>query len=370
MNNNINDQVTSRSNDLTIMIGDLDAARQQVKTVERDVLLSEATDAMSKSNYSQLPVVDGAGLPVGVISWKSIGERLSSGGEMKYVYQCMEDADNKIVSERKPLLEVVDNIAEHDYIMVKSYDGKISGIVTASDLSRKFKQMTEAFALIGEIEYYLRELGKRADSNRAKETWDYYVKLAKNKNKWRRLNLNVCQTDFLKRLKLVENIRHKVMHFDKKRFTLAEGLLSSDDARQLSDMVKLLQHYTYGNANQPRVTFNHINLNSKRLRARRHRLKRSGDTTRALGGSANMQYETIGVWWDGEGDMLWVNFADGEGDMIRTKDGKSTVKVDDEGNILGFQILGISKRAMQSPVNIELVPEIELERHMPTVGPT
>ena len=41
-----------------------------------------------------------------------------------------------------------------------------------------------------------------------------------------------------------------------------------------------------------------------------------------------MPYETISVWWDGEGDLLWVNLADGDGDMVPTKDGKSTVKVD------------------------------------------
>lgn len=74
-----------------------------------------------------------------------------------------------------------------------------------------------------------------------------------------------------------------------------------------------------------------------------------------------MQYENISVWWDAEGDYLWVNLADGEGDMIPTQDGKSTVKVDDEGNILGFQIIGVSKRAMQKPFNFDLVPETASE---------
>ncbi len=70
-----------------------------------------------------------------------------------------------------------------------------------------------------------------------------------------------------------------------------------------------------------------------------------------------MQYETISVWWDAEGDYLWVNLADGDGDMVPTKDGKSTVKVDDDGNILGFQIIGVSKRAKQKPFNFGLEPE-------------
>ncbi len=79
-----------------------------------------------------------------------------------------------------------------------------------------------------------------------------------------------------------------------------------------------------------------------------------------------MQYETISVWWDGEGDLLWVNLADGEGDMVPTKDGKSTIKVDEQGNILGFYIFGVSKRAMQKPFNFDLVPEIESEIQSPS----
>ncbi len=72
-----------------------------------------------------------------------------------------------------------------------------------------------------------------------------------------------------------------------------------------------------------------------------------------------MEYNSIEVWWDAEGDYLWVNLADGDGDMIPTKDGKSTVKVDDEGNILGFQILGVSERAKQKPFNFSLEPMSE-----------
>ena len=50
-----------------------------------------------------------------------------------------------------------------------------------------------------------------------------------------------------------------------------------------------------------------------------------------------MQREQIRLWWDGEGDFLYVAFADGDGDMVRTRDGKAMVKVDDDGNVLGFQ---------------------------------
>ena len=75
-----------------------------------------------------------------------------------------------------------------------------------------------------------------------------------------------------------------------------------------------------------------------------------------------MKYATIEVWWDAEGDYLWVNLDDGDGDMVPTKDGKSTVKVDDEGNILGFEILGVSERAKQKPFEFSLEPETAQRR--------
>ena len=44
--------------------------------------------------------------------------------------------------------------------------------------------------------------------------------------------------------------------------------------------------------------------------------------------------------------------------MVRTQDGKALVKVDDDGNVLGFQIFGVSKRGeKQNPFGFSLVPE-------------
>lgn len=72
-----------------------------------------------------------------------------------------------------------------------------------------------------------------------------------------------------------------------------------------------------------------------------------------------IQGETVQVWWDAEGDFLFVSLAEGEGDMVHTRDGKAMVKVDDDGNILGFQIFGVSKRGeKQKPFGFSLVPEV------------
>ena len=70
-----------------------------------------------------------------------------------------------------------------------------------------------------------------------------------------------------------------------------------------------------------------------------------------------MRPEQIRVWWDGEGDFLYVALADGYGDMVRTQDGKAMVKVDADGNVIGFQLTGMSKRGKDaSPLSVKLTP--------------
>ena len=70
-----------------------------------------------------------------------------------------------------------------------------------------------------------------------------------------------------------------------------------------------------------------------------------------------MQNDVISIWWDNEGDFLSVTFAEGEGDMVQTRDGKAMVKIDDHGKILGFHLFGVSKKSKQAPFRFELLPE-------------
>ncbi|MCI0440572.1 MAG: DUF2283 domain-containing protein [Chloroflexi bacterium] len=64
----------------------------------------------------------------------------------------------------------------------------------------------------------------------------------------------------------------------------------------------------------------------------------------------------VTVWWDGEGDFLEVTFDDAEGTMRKTADGKAMVKLDEDGNVVGFHTLGVSKTAKKKPFEIELRP--------------
>jgi hypothetical protein len=65
----------------------------------------------------------------------------------------------------------------------------------------------------------------------------------------------------------------------------------------------------------------------------------------------------VSVWWDGEGDFLEVTFDDGIGKMKATDNPRVRVKIDDDGNVVGFYITSVSKAAKQKPFEVDLVPK-------------
>ena len=51
--------------------------------------------------------------------------------------------------------EAIPVIVEHGYVLVRQIDRKISGIVTASDLSLQFQELAEPFLHVREVELHL-----------------------------------------------------------------------------------------------------------------------------------------------------------------------------------------------------------------------
>ena len=55
-----------------------------------------------------------------------------------------------------------------------------------------------------------------------------------------------------------------------------------------------------------------------------------------------MDQKSITLWFDAEGDYLEVIFEQKEGYFRETDDDRVMEKVDMEGNVLGFSVLGVS----------------------------
>ena len=64
--------------------------------------------------------------------------------------------------------------------------------------------------------------------------------------------------------------------------------------------------------------------------------------------------EKVKVWFDPEGDYLEVQFKDAPGFMRPTADDAVMERVDDEGHLLGFSVIGVSRFRKDHPLEAEL----------------
>lgn len=64
--------------------------------------------------------------------------------------------------------------------------------------------------------------------------------------------------------------------------------------------------------------------------------------------------ERVKVWFDAEADYLEVQFREGTGYMKETAHDAVMERVDMQGNVLGFSILGVSRFRKDRPLEAEL----------------
>lgn len=234
--------------DPTHRVGMLDAANRPPMIVNPNADLNVATTIMLFHDYSQLPVMDGKVSLKGIISWESIGSRLSIGKECKIVRDCLVPAHEIPITT--PLFDAISTIVEHGYVLVRDVDNSISGIVTASDLSEQFVSMAGPFLLIGQIEGHLRQLIHRKFTVEELQSasltteeiegaadltlGDYYKLLGREEN-WQKLNLEIDRSEFIQHIESVRVIRNDVMHFD------PDGLIE-EDIRMLRDVARFFEN--------------------------------------------------------------------------------------------------------------------------------
>ena len=218
--------------DPTVRIGALEAANRKPTSVKPDNPLQVATTLMQMNDFSQLPVMPNERDVKGIISWKSIGIKLSLEHDCHLVSDCM-DPVAKEIHIGAPLFDAIADISQHGYVLVRGNDNAISGIVTASDVALQFMQLTGPFLIIGEIEGYLRSLVhrkftieemKEASSSTSEDgrpmsgpqdlTLGGYYQLLGKEERWNRLDWKIDRKGFLKRLDCVRERRNDIMHFN------------------------------------------------------------------------------------------------------------------------------------------------------------
>lgn len=214
--------------DPTFRVGRLESANKEPLSVSSNATLTEAVTIMMMHNFSQLPIIDGNTLK-GMISWKSIGSRLSQGKKDIEVRHFRQKAYE--ISPDESIFEAIELVKLNDAVLVKN-KGKITGIITTYDLSTEFRQLAEPFLLLGEIENQIRiilnnklslpELQSVNDPNDMERnisciddlTFGEYVRIFQNPDLWDKLQLQIDRKVFSKQLDDIRRIRNDVMHFN------------------------------------------------------------------------------------------------------------------------------------------------------------
>jgi hypothetical protein len=205
---------------------------------------------MLQNDFSQLPVMIGERDVKGIVSWKSIGCRLALKRTCEKVRDCL--GEHESISADRSIFDAIPIIVEHDCVLVRDPQKKITGIVTAADISTQFEQLAGPFLVLGEIENQIRMLltGRLSlsDLAAAKDatdtervikdvsdlTFGEYVRLLSKPEIWEKMDLPIDRRAFTTKLDKVRGIRNDVMHFD------PDGI-GDNETKELHEFAKLLR---------------------------------------------------------------------------------------------------------------------------------
>lgn len=239
--------------DPSYTIGEIASANNPPVKVTPNATLLEAKTLMLTRNFSQLPVMTNERDVKGVISWKSIGSRSATDIASSDVRSYM-DTHHELPSAAS-LFSAINTIVEHDYVLIRGHDNKITGIVTATDIALQFETISTPFLLISEIERNLRILiSGRLNISDVKQacpsehlpssfksvsdlTFGNYVKILENPACWIKLKLHLDRSTFCSELSEINAVRNDVMHFDPDPIT-PQDLSKLKNAAKMLNMLR------------------------------------------------------------------------------------------------------------------------------------
>lgn len=208
----------------------LEPADQELVTVKPDEDIRRATTLMMSNDVSQLPVMTQPRALKGIVSWKSLGACFALGSQPIAVRDVM-DTEVVIVADDELLFSVIPRIIESDYALVRRKD-RSYWIITTADLSSRFRELTEPFLLLAEIENQLRDLldkhfdrsalaaakspedADRKVDSAADLTLGEVQRLLEQEEAWERFAAALDRVEVVRQLSAVRDIRNDVMHFD------------------------------------------------------------------------------------------------------------------------------------------------------------
>ncbi|MET7767443.1 CBS domain-containing protein [Nocardia sp. NPDC005366] len=242
------------------LVSDLPSATAGLTQISSDSTLQNALHLMQTEGYSQIPVIDGPSSLRGIITWKSVATMYLRPGAGHTLIDAMATAET--VDLHRDLFRELSRLCDHGYLLVRDDDGKLTGIITPTDITDRFHETALPFFLVGEIEIQLRSClgalhpdairGVQSKNNKTGDIGDLmfgdYLKLLRPDSQnpsfdaaaeanWKALGwLGVDRARFIDHLTKVKNIRNGIAHFD----TKPPSATDLDVLRKFSALLKQL----------------------------------------------------------------------------------------------------------------------------------
>lgn len=146
---------------MPFIVKDLIEGRRDPVTVRPDCSVKMAIDLMIEHDFSQLPVVDNASRPTGMVTNGSIVRALYNFG-VKVDELRVSDAlvRARAFREDEDLFDLLDDLRESYAVLIVDGEGKLVGIITSFDATEYFRRNSEDMMLVEDIEatlkYYVR----------------------------------------------------------------------------------------------------------------------------------------------------------------------------------------------------------------------
>lgn len=208
-------------------IKEIEQAHNAPMTIEKGKTLCEAITIMQVHNYSQLPVMEDNKL-WGYISTDTILSAIARGIESNALKD-YSSLDVPTLPLDGLFLDAITTTRKYGFVVIVENDSPV-GIVTYDDLAFQYYSWAKPFYLIEEIENHIRNLiADKCNQDEIEEvchksgtesvtvddmTFGNYIQIFKKETCWKKFGFKfVDQTEFLKTLNAVREIRNAVMHF-------------------------------------------------------------------------------------------------------------------------------------------------------------
>ncbi|MGC5307689.1 CBS domain-containing protein [Micromonospora zamorensis] len=224
------DELSEEGVDIGLTLENLFPHRMSLVSVTPSATFEEAITAMQINDYSQVAVLANSHQLHGSVSWESIAAAKHRNPNASFGDAIDRRARDRVFDYDTRLLDVLGTLQQHGFIFVRDDQRKISGIVTAADVVRKYDETATPFFLIGEIDQELRHLIVNTfdeetvrqacvGANLSFKSMDtmsigQYQAVLNNAACWGQLGWPLDRSLFIARLDELRQVRNNVMHFN------------------------------------------------------------------------------------------------------------------------------------------------------------